>query len=216
VKGPPVTNTNQTSDLAEAPIPPDLRQALAFLIEVDRLKTVLRRTLIADASRHENSAEHSWHVALMALVLAPHAADPGTDILRSVKMLLCHDIVEADCGDTFCYDDAGMALKEEKEQAAATRLFGLLPAETGAELRGLWDEFEARATPESRYANALDRLQPMILNHCTEGHSWRTHGITAERVLARNCVIEDGSTDLWAFAQWLVSDARQKGWVRAT
>lgn len=197
----------------DAPIPDPLRRTLDFIIEVDRLKTVLRQSILTDRSRQENSAEHSWHVALMAMALAPYAADPGLDVSRVVKMLLCHDIVEADCGDTFCYDEAGMAGKAVREEAAADRLFGMLPDEQSREFRGLWDEFEARDTPESRFANALDRLAPMMLNHHTEGHSWRNHGVTADRVIGRNQVIEEGSPQLWEYARWMVRDAVQRGWI---
>ncbi len=149
-----------------------LAQQMAFIIEIDRLKTVLRRTLIADGSRHENSAEHSWHLALAAMVLAEHSDEPVA-LLRVLQMLLVHDIVEIDAGDTFYYDDAGRQDKAEREQRAADHLFGLLPDDQAAELHALWTEFEARQTAEARFANALDRLMPLIHNTLNDGHTWR-------------------------------------------
>ena len=169
-----------------------LEQQLNFISEIDKLKTVLRQTTLLDDSRRENSAEHSWHVALMAFVLAEHADVDGLDIFRIVRMLLIHDIVEVDAGDTFCYDLDGMAEKAKKERQAAERIFGLLPADQADELRGLWQEFEARETPEARFANALDRLQPVMHNLQTGGNAWRRHGITREQVLERNAVIGEG------------------------
>jgi len=141
----------------------DLAARLRFIYELDELKGVLRQTLLADASRQENSAEHSWHLALTAMALAP-LADPPIDVERVIKILLVHDIVEIDAGDVFIYDDALRAATEAAEQAAAERIFGLLPDPQGKELRELWDEYEARETPEARFAYSCDRLQPMMLN----------------------------------------------------
>jgi len=153
---------------------PRLARQLAFLVELDKLKTVLRRTSLIDRSRAENTAEHSWHIAVAAALLEEHAVGHGVDLLRVVKMLLNHDVVEIDAGDTFCYDAEANRDKLEREERAAERLFGLLPADQGAELRALWEEFEARETAEARYAAALDRIQPVLQNLHTEGHSKTT------------------------------------------
>jgi putative hydrolase of HD superfamily len=185
---------------------------MEFLLEVDRLKSVLRQTLLVDGSRRENSAEHSWHVALMAVVLGEHVAE-GVDVARAVRMLLVHDIVEVEAGDTFLYDAQATRDKAAREAAAAERLFGLLPPEQGAELRGLWEEFEARRTAEARFARALDRLQPLVHNYETRGAAWRRHGVTAPEVLAANRIIADASPGLWAYARGLIEDAVARGFL---
>jgi putative hydrolase of HD superfamily len=160
--------------------------ALEFFMEIDRLKGVERRNWLADGSRRENTAEHSWHIATAALVFAPFAEEP-VDVGRAVAMALAHDIVEIDAGDTFAYDvGEGAASKEAREQEAATRLFGLLPAAQGAALRELWDEYERGDTPEARFVMALDRMAPMLLNMAEGGSTWAEYGITRERVVERN------------------------------
>jgi putative hydrolase of HD superfamily len=173
-----------------------LPQQIAFLMEVDKLKTVLRRTSLMDASRHENAAEHSWHLVLAALVIREHA--PGdVDLLRVLEMLAVHDIVEIDAGDTFAYDADGLATKAQRENAAAERIFGLLPADQGAHLRTRWEEFEAQETAESRFANALDRLQPLLQNAGSGGGTWRSHHLTREAVLERMAPIQSTLPSLW-------------------
>lgn len=191
-----------------------LVRQLDFLREIDRLKTVLRQTVLTDKSRRENSAEHSWHLAVMAGLLQEHANEPGLDVGRVIRMVLIHDIVEIDAGDTFAYDTAGHADKAEREERAAERLFGLLPDDQRAEMMDLWREFEDRTTPEAKFAAALDRLQPMIHNYLTEGHTWRQHGITAGQVLARNRHIAEGSEALWRFAEQMINDAVDKGYLQ--
>jgi putative hydrolase of HD superfamily len=190
-----------------------LTDQLRFIVEVDRLKNILRQTSIMDGSRRENSAEHSWHLALMAVVLAEHAGEE-VDVLRVVKMLLVHDIVEIDAGDTFCYDAAANEDKADRETRAAQRLFGLLPEGQGAELRALWEEFEAGETPDARYANALDRMQPLLCNYHTEGGTWRQHGITRGQVLGRMRPIEMGAPALWPFVLQVLDDVCEAGYVR--
>jgi len=185
-----------------------LRRQLEFITEVDRLKTVLRRTTILDRSRQENSAEHSWHVALMVLVLAEHGAPKGIDLS------LVHDLVEVDAGDTFCYDAAAMAGKALRESKAADRIFGLLPPDQGDELRAAWEEFEAKATPEARLAAALDRLQPVLHNLGTEGHAWREHGISREQVLSTNRIIGEVAPVIWEYVKERIDDATERGWLR--
>ncbi|HEX8673323.1 MAG TPA: HD domain-containing protein, partial [Longimicrobium sp.] len=149
-----------------------LSRQLAFIVEVDRLKGVLRQTSLIDRSRRENSAEHSWHLAMAALALAEHAP-ADTDLLRAIRMVLVHDIVEIDAGDTFCYDDGAHLDKEARETLAAERIFGLLPPDQADEMRALWDEFEAGETPDARFAVALDRLQPLLVNFNSDGGTWK-------------------------------------------
>jgi putative hydrolase of HD superfamily len=186
---------------------------ISFVLEADRLKTVLRQSTISDGSRRENSAEHSWHLALMAVVLAEHAP-PGTDLGRVGAMLVLHDLVEIDAGDLFLYSGAdALARQEEAERAAADRLFAILPAPQGAEMRGLWDEFEERRTPEARFARALDRLQPMLLNMLNDGGTWMSHGVPLERVLASVNLIEEGSASLGAYARAMIATAVERGFL---
>lgn len=191
-----------------------LTRQLAFILEIDRLKTVLRRTLLTDRSRRENSAEHSWHIALMAVLLAEHAAE-RVDVARVVKMLLVHDVVEIDAGDTYVYDPEASLDKAAREVRAAERLFGLLPADQAAEVRALWDEFERRDTPEARFAAAVDRLQPILHNVVTEGHTWRQHGVARAQVEAVNRHMADGAPALWELVRRLLDQAVEKGHLGA-
>ncbi|WP_070965357.1 HD domain-containing protein [Vibrio sonorensis] len=191
-----------------------LEKQLALLIELDKLKGVLRRTKVKSVEgRLENSAEHSWHVALMALLLEEHANEP-VDITRVIKMLLLHDIVEIDAGDTFVYDQKAIAAQAEKELKAAQRLFSLLPEDQGKPLLELWLEFENAKTADAKFAKALDRLIPMLLNFHNDGQSWQEHGVTAQQALTVNNKIELGSTILWQKAQSIISQASKKGWLK--
>jgi putative hydrolase of HD superfamily len=180
-----------------------LRQQLALILEADRLKLVLRRTVLADSSRHENSAEHSWHLALAAMTLAEHAG-PGVDVPRATRMVIVHDLVEIDAGDTFAYDASGNTGRVARELVAATRLFGMLPDRQGAELRALWEEFEEGRTATARFAIALDRLLPLLLNDAANGGSWRTHGVTRAQVLRRMAPIEAAIPALWPLVTEIV------------
>lgn len=186
-----------------------LQDQLAFIAEIDGLKAVLRQSRLTDGSRRENSAEHSWHLALMA-VLLEEFADPGTDIRRTMEMVLVHDIVEIDAGDTFAYDAEGNADREEREQAAADRIFALLPDDQTLHVRALWDEFEQGDTAEARYALALDRLQPLIQNVYAGGGSWLARRVTREQVLERMQPIRHLSATLW---QWVVT-AIDETWAK--
>jgi putative hydrolases of HD superfamily len=188
--------------------------ALAFLREADKLKSVLRQTRVTfDPERRENDAEHSWHLALMAVVLSDYGP-AGVDLLSVLRMVLVHDLVEIDAGDTFIYDDAHAASQMEREAAAADRLFGMLDEPLRGELRGAWEEFEAGGTPAARFARALDRLQPLLQNLYTDGASWRAHGITAPQVRAKNGPpIRSGAPDLWAHAEAMLEDAVRRGWL---
>ena len=188
-----------------------LDQQMAFVAEVGRLKSVLRQTVLAEVGRPENSAEHSWHLAMMAMALADHAP-PGTDLARVIGMVLVHDIVEIDAGDLFLYADPGAHERQEiAERAAADRIFAILPADECAVMRQLWDEFNERRTAEAKFARALDRLQPMLENFAVGGGTWQRHGITAEQVLSKVELIEDGSAALGSFARDLVSRAVAMG-----
>lgn len=195
----------------------DLAAALAFFMEADLLKGVERRNRLADGSRLENTAEHSWHLGIAALVLAPFASEP-LDIGTAVAMALVHDIVEIDAGDTFAYDDSeGAATKVARENAAADRLFGLLPDVTGHRFRELWDEYERGDTPEARFVMAVDRLAPMMLNLAEGASTWREHGISRSRVIARNGpYIEQSLPDVWRFVLAQLDAAVATGHVDPT
>jgi putative hydrolases of HD superfamily len=175
-----------------------LARQIAFLLEADKLKTVLRRTPLVDRSRLENSAEHSWHLALAALTLDEYTGGP-LDRARVLELLTVHDLVEIDAGDTFAYDPTAVLTKAERERAAADRLFGLLPPDLAERLRGLWEEFEALETRESRFANALDRLQALVQNMGSGGGSWIQYGVTRSQVLARMAPVETALPDVWPF-----------------
>jgi putative hydrolase of HD superfamily len=192
-----------------------LEKQMRFVQEAGLLKRVLRQTMLTDPARRENSAEHSWHLAVMALALADQAP-PGTDIGRVIAMLLVHDLVEIDAGDLFAYAGHEQQVQQEAaERAAADRIFALLPDEQAASARGLWDEFEERATAEARFARALDRLQPMLANMQAGGGTWQEHGITADQVLVKVELIEDGSPALGHYAADLVTAAVRAGLLAA-
>jgi putative hydrolase of HD superfamily len=188
-----------------------LDQQIAFVGEVGQLKSVLRQTVLADIGRAENSAEHSWHLAVMALALAEHAP-PGTDLSKVIGMVLIHDLVEIDAGDLFLYADQSEHDRQEiAERAAADRIFAILPAEQATVMRQLWDEFMERTTAEAKFARALDRLQPILENFAVGGGTWKRHGITAEQVLAKVKLIADGSPTLGRYAEDLVGRAVEMG-----
>ena len=188
----------------------DFGKRINFLLEIDKLKTIIRRSLLVDGSRLENTAEHSWHLAMLVLTLAPHAG-PDVDPLHAMKLLLVHDIVEIDAGDTFAYDVVGHEDKQERENAAAERIFGLLPAEQATEIRQLWDEYEARSTPTAVFAYACDRLQPMLLNASSGGVSWKEHGIQQSQVKAFNAPIGEAAPEFWELALAVVANAVESG-----
>ena len=177
----------------------DIAAALSFFMEADLLKGVERQNRLADGSRRENTAEHSWHLGIAELELAPFASEP-IDVGKAVAMAFVHDIVEIDAGDTFAYVEAdGAATKQAREEAAADRLFGLLPAETGRLFREMWDEYERGDTAEARFVMAIDRMAPMMLNLAEGASTWREHGITRSRVIARNGHhIEKSLPDAWS------------------
>lgn len=182
----------------------------AFLVECDRLKDIVRQTSNTNR-KQENDAEHSWAVCLFAATLAEHSNEP-IDILRVIRMLLIHDVVEIDAGDTFAYDTTRLVDQHEREARAAERIFGLLPEDQAREFRALWDEFEAKETPEARFATTIDRLQAMLLNCATEGAGWRRHGITHAQVTARNeAPVAAGSRALWAHISSVIDESVRNG-----
>jgi putative hydrolases of HD superfamily len=183
---------------------------MAFTAEIDKLKRVIRRNTLIDGSRRENDAEHSWHIAMMAMTMSEHAP-PGTNLDRVIAMLLVHDIVEIDAGDTFIYDAQAVEGQAALEQAAADRLFGLLPEDQGKRMRALWDEFEERRTPEAKFAKALDRLAPIIANHRNAGGTWALYKVTARQVLEKVQIIAEGSPALGAYAMELVEASVAQG-----
>lgn len=187
-----------------------LRQQIAFVREVDALKSISRQTWLLNQHRKENDAEHSWHITVMALLLQEYAPTE-IDVPRVLHMMLIHDLVEIDAGDVLVYDEAARAAQHERERAAAERIFGILPADQAASWRAVWDEFEARETPEARYARALDRLQPLLHNLFTEGRAWREHGIRHEQVIATNAGIGEGAPELWDLARALIDQAVAAG-----
>ncbi|MBM7326182.1 HD domain-containing protein [Agrobacterium sp. S2] len=187
-----------------------LMQQLAFILEVEKLKTVLRKTPLLDRSRVENDAEHTWQLALMAMVLSEHSRET-VDLLRVIKMLLVHDIVEIDAGDTFAYDHVARTTQAERELKAAERIFAILPADQAVEFRALWDEFELKATAEARFANAMDRLQPTLHNFFTEGGTWKTPGVTSDDVERRTAPIAISSDVLGKLCKELIESAVEQG-----
>lgn len=190
-----------------------LEQQIAFITEIDKLKTILRQTPLMDNSRRENSAEHSWHLATMALILAEYA-ESGTDITRVIKMVLIHDIVEIDAGDTFAYDVQGYVDKADREQLAAARIFGLLPDDIREDIMALWREFEEITTPEARFANALDRLEPLIGNFIAGGGSWQKPGVNLAKVQKRMEPIGAASPQLGEYVQHIIAQAVERGFIR--
>ena len=191
-----------------------LKDQVVFLLAADRLKQVTRGSRIADGSRRENTAEHSWHLALFAIVLAEWAAG-AVDPWRVVRMLILHDLVEIECGDTPLFDEAGAAGQQARERRAADAVFGLLPADQRGELRALWEEFEAAASDDAKFAKALDRLQPILLNHAVGGGTWSDYAVDVARETRLTRRIADGAPALWQAAQAVFDDAVARGWLRA-
>ena len=190
------------------------KKQLNFLIEIDQVKNILRMTSIADGSRRENDAEHSWSLAMMAVLFAEYV-DDQIDLLKVIKMVLIHDLVEIHAGDTFCFDEAGMQDKEAREQASADKIFGLLEHDQGQELRQLWEEFESCETLEAEYAAMLDRLQPLIMNYINEGGTWAQHQISVEQVYKRNQItLEKGPQVFKDFIHEVIEECAAKGYIK--
>jgi putative hydrolase of HD superfamily len=191
-----------------------LKRQIAFLCEIDKVKSVFRHTLLMDGSRRENDAEHAWHLAVMALLFAKLSAAPRLDMLRVLTILLIHDIVEIDCGDTFLYDEKKRAAGTRKEEKAARRIFGLLPKDQARHYLRLWQEFEARTTPEAKFAAAIDRFQPVLHNYKTRGKVWRRAVVRPEEVLSKNRHIDDGAPILWEQVQKMVKEGIRRGYFK--
>ncbi len=210
---------NQADDRLERPSELEasvwsrLQRQIQFIVEIDKVKGILRQSLVLDSSRRENDAEHSWHLAVMAILLAEYAPK-NIDLTRVVKMALIHDIVEIDAGDTILYDQRARAEKVERERLAAQRIFGMLPADQRDEYTRLWEEFEARQTSEAKFAGALDRLQPILANYHTHGSTWREHDVTHEQVVAFNKHMQEGAPALWSYAASLIKEAVKRGYLR--
>jgi putative hydrolase of HD superfamily len=190
------------------------KSQIEFILEVDKLKQILRRTTLLDRSRQENSAEHCWHIALIVLILAEYADEDNLDLLQVIKLLLVHDLVEIDADDTYCYDEVGRQDQKEREMKAADRIFNILPPDQANSFLRLWDEYEDRETAESRFANALDRLQPLLHNYFTHGHTWQKHGIQKDQVISRMQPVDEGSHFLWNYVAGLIDDAVEKGYLK--
>lgn len=190
-----------------------LHKQLQFILEIDKLKEIFRQSYLLDSQRRENSSEHSWHVAVLAMLLTEYSNEQ-LDLCRVLCMLLVHDLVEIDAGDTYCYDEQNALDKSEREKEAAERLFGFLPEDQGHLVSDLWEEFEAGATPEARFAHAVDRFMPLLHNFFTQGKSWQEHGITQDQVKARMAKVHQGSTALGQYAQKIIETAVQRGYLR--
>lgn len=190
-----------------------LKKQIEFIIVIDEMKNVLRRNLLVDGSRRENDAEHSWHLAVMAMILEEYSADK-VDISKVLKIALVHDLVEVYAGDTFAYDVKGNEDKLDREIIAAEKLFGMLKDGQGDEIRALWDEFEAKETPESKYANAIDRLQPLILNYLTNGHTWKLGDVHAPQIYKRMDIIRTTTPELWHIVEGIISTSIESGLLK--
>jgi len=189
-----------------------LDQQMQFMREMDKVKQIIRRTLLMDGSRYENDAEHSWHMAVMGAWLTEYA-EGAVDTLKAVKMCLIHDVVEIDAGDTYAYDPAAQAGKVERERQAAERIFGLLPPDQAAETRALWEEFEARVTSEAKFAASLDRVQGVLNNYHSQGASWKSHGVKLSQVMQRIEPVREGTPRLWEYLCARVEESVRKGWI---
>ncbi len=190
-----------------------LAKQIQFLLEADKEKNIGRQTYIADGSRKENDAEHAWHLALMAFLLSEHANEQ-VDVLRVMQMVIIHDLVEIDAGDTYAYDEAGNATKRAREVKAADRIFGLLPEDQGKWFRDLWEEFEAAETKEAKFAHTLDKTQPILLNDITGGKAWVEHQVEKTQILKRNAATAEGSKAIWEYCAALIDQNVEKGTVR--
>ncbi|MGI6070295.1 MAG: HD domain-containing protein [Blautia sp.] len=187
-----------------------LEQQMGFIAEIDKVKSIFRQTYISDGSRKENDAEHSWHLAIMAALLEEYAPE-GTEIARVMKMVLVHDLVEIDAGDTFAYDEKAAATQREREVAAADRIFQLLPTDQAEEYRAVWDEFEDRMTKESKFAHALDNCQPLLLNAASGGKSWKEHQVKKSQILKRNLHTPADAPKLWEFMEQMIEEHIARG-----
>lgn len=188
----------------------DLLHQIAFIKEIDKVKYIQRKTKLFNSDRNENDAEHSWHLALMAIVLAEHSNEP-IDVLKVVKMVLIHDIVEIDAGDIFLYDSEVNHDNTDEERIAANRIFGLLPEKQAQDFISVWEEFEAGETNEAKFARSMDRLEPLLQNTSNNGGTWKEFGVPYKKVYEKKSVIKEGSKTLWNYAEGLINDSVAKG-----
>ncbi len=188
-----------------------LMKQIQFITEIDRLKNIFRQNIVIGTDRKENDAEHSWHMAAMAVLLSEYSADKNLNLLQVLKLILVHDLVEIGAGDTFCYDEKGCEDKAEREEKAAQQLFSLLPRDQADEIYGLWREFEELRTPEAKFAVCMDRLQPLLLNYNTKGHTWQKPGVTSEKVIKRNRMLEQYAPELWKLAKGIIETSIEEG-----
>ncbi|TDO23861.1 HD domain-containing protein [Pedobacter duraquae] len=188
----------------------DLLKQIAFIKEIDKLKYIQRKTRLFNSERNENDAEHSWHLAMMTIVLAQHS-DQRIDVLKVLKMVLIHDIVEIDAGDTFIYDTAKNHTNTDEERLAAERIFGLLPKEQADEFIDIWEEFEGGITDEARFARTMDRLEPLLQNTSNNGGTWAEFDVPYQQVYNKKIAIKDGSKTIWNFAEGLLNESVEKG-----
>ena len=187
-----------------------LLKQIEFIKEIDKIKFIFRKTKLISSNRNENDAEHSWHLAMMAMVLAEHANEQ-IDLLRVMKMVLIHDIVEIDAGDIFIYDATKNHTNTEEELKAAKRIFGLLPEEQAQELIALWEEFEAGETADARFAKAMDRLEPLLQNSSNNGGTWNEFGVNYQKVYDKKKLIKNGSETIWEYTEKLINDCVEQG-----
>ncbi len=187
-----------------------LKKQMEFVLEIDKLKKITRQSYISDASRFENDTEHSWHLAMMCMILSEYANE-SVNAFHVMKMVLIHDIIEIDAGDTYAYDEAANASKRQREEKAADRLFNILPEDQAKEFRDLWEEFEACETPEALFARSLDNLEPLMLNDATDGLAWRNHKVHKEQIIKRNEKTGKGANELWEYCQMLIDRNVKKG-----
>jgi putative hydrolase of HD superfamily len=188
----------------------DLLKQISFIKEIDKLKYIQRKTKLFNSNRNENDAEHSWHLAMMTIVLAEHSDKP-IDVLKVVKMVLIHDVVEIDAGDTFLYDTTKNHTNTEEELISAKRIFGLLPAEQAAGFIEIWQEFEEGATDEAKFARSMDRFEPLLQNVSNNGGTWREFDVPYQKVYDKKKAIKDGSTAIWNYAENLINESVEKG-----
>lgn len=189
-----------------------LQQQISFIKEIDKVKYIQRKTKLFNSDRNENDAEHSWHLALMAIVLAEHSNEP-VDIFKVVKMLLIHDIVEIDAGDTFLYDTQKNHVNTNEERVAAKRIFGILPKEQAEDLIAVWEEFEAGESKEAKFAKSMDRLEPLLQNTSNNGGTWKEFGVSYDKVYQKKSVIREGSETIWDYAEKLIDESVEKGFL---
>jgi len=190
-----------------------LLKQIDFIKEIDKVKCIQRKTKLFNSNRNENDAEHSWHLAMMALILAEHANEP-IDVLKVVKMVLIHDIVEIDAGDTFIYDMQKNHVNTDQERLAANRIFGLLPQEQSKEFIAVWEEFEAGLTPEAKFARTMDRLEPLLQNTSNNGGTWKEFDVDYSKVFEKKKIMNEGSTTIWKYAEELINESVEKGILR--